>query len=320
MDESLHRRLAATGFVTSRQADDLGVDHHRLARFVRAGDLVRVRAGVYVDGEQHRTADPVARHLLELRAVLGSLGPGYAASHLSAVLAVGLPALIRDLGPLDLVAVGSGTARRDGRLRVHPAVDAGLVVEQDGLAAVAPASAVLQTAALQGVRAGLVAADAALHRGLVPPGALGDALERTPLGRGRRAAEQVVRLADGRSESPGETWARLLFFELGLTGLEPQVELCDADGRVVARVDFLDQRHGLVVEFDGAVKYAGGGTGQAALVAEKRREDAIRRLGYVVLRLVWSDLLDPARVYRLVREAGDLHRCSSSPGWGQPWG
>jgi hypothetical protein len=306
MDDSLRSRLAATGLVTARQADDLGVDQHRLARLVRDGELVRVRAGVYVDGERHRVAEPATRHLMEVRAVLTGLGPGYAASHLSAVVALGLPVLARDVGPVDVVGVGAGKARRDGRLRVHAAVPADLVVGLDGhegLRVVGPASAVLQAAALQGTRAGLIAADAALHRGLLSAAALGESLARTPLSRGRRAAELVTRLADGRSESPGETWARLLFHELGLKGLVPQVELRDAGGRVIARVDFLDRAHGLVVEFDGASKYAGGGTGQAALVAEKIREDAIRRLGYRVLRLVWSDLLDPARLYRLVHEA-----------------
>lgn len=68
-------------------------------------------------------------------------------------------------------------------------------------------------------------------------------------------------------------------------------------------MDLLDREHHLVIEFDGALKYAGGGIGQAALVAEKRREDEIRRFGYRVLRLVWSDLLDPARLLRLVRAA-----------------
>ncbi len=60
------------------------------------------------------------------------------------------------------------------------------------------------------------------------------------------------------------------------------------------------------------MKYAGAAAaGQAALVAEKAREDAIRRLGYVVLRLTWSDLLDPARVLRLVQEARMLARRSA---------
>jgi len=47
-----------------------------------------------------------------------------------------------------------------------------------------------------------------------------------------------------------------------------------------------------VVEFDGAVKYAGA-DGRAALVAEKLREDRLRALGYEVVRIVWSDLARP---------------------------
>jgi len=310
VDDILHLRLLATGVVTARQAGAMGVDHHRLARLVRTGELVRVRSGVYVDGARHRAADPVARHLLEVRAIASSCGPGYAVSHLSSVLVNGLPVLHHDLGPVELAGVGVGKTRTDGRLRVRPPVPPSLVVECDGLAVVRPAAAVLQAAATTGLRAGLVAADAAISRHMVTGDELGEALDVTPLGRGRHLADLVVRLADGRSESPGESWTRLLFHQLGLPPMEPQAVLRDGTGRFVARVDFLDRVHGLVVEFDGALKYAGGGTGQAALVAEKRREDEIRRLGYRVLRLVWSDLLDPARLLRLVREA---QRCRLTP-------
>lgn len=66
MEDALRSRIAATGLVISRQADDLGVDHHRLARLLRDGGLVRVRAGVHVDGERHRVAEPATRHLMEL--------------------------------------------------------------------------------------------------------------------------------------------------------------------------------------------------------------------------------------------------------------
>ncbi|MEO7234058.1 MAG: type IV toxin-antitoxin system AbiEi family antitoxin domain-containing protein [Lapillicoccus sp.] len=303
MDDALRPRLSATGVLTTRQAADLGVDHHRLARHVREGELVRVRAGVYVDGERHRRADPLARDLLEVRAMLTACGVGYAAAHLSAVAVHGLPVLERDLGPVELAGVETGTARRDGRLRIHPPVPARLVTEHDEVAVVRAPSAVLEAEATTGLRAGLVAADAGLHRRAFTPADLEVALVETPLGRGRRTAVQVVRLADARSESPGETWTRLLFHQLGVAPMELQAVIHDEDGRFVARVDLLDRAHRLVVEFDGALKYAGGGTGQAALVAEKRREDAIRRLGYRVLRLVWADLLDPARLLRLVRTA-----------------
>lgn len=49
------------------------------------------------------------------------------------------------------------------------------------------------------------------------------------------------------------------------------------------------------------MKYAGA-DGRGALVSEKRREDALRALGYRVVRLTWSDLRRPERVRALLGE------------------
>jgi very-short-patch-repair endonuclease len=57
-----------------------------------------------------------------------------------------------------------------------------------------------------------------------------------------------------------------------------------------------------IVELDGLVKYAGA-DGRQALIDEKRREDALRSLGYHVVRLIWRDLHDPALVKRLIKDA-----------------
>jgi hypothetical protein len=113
---------------------------------------------------------------------------------------------------------------------------------------------------------------------------------------------RAVEMADGSSESPGESWARLVFAGLALPVPELQVEIRDGGGRLVGRVDLLFRRQGLIVEFDGRVKYEGA-DGRDALFREKRREDALRARGYQVLRLTWSDLHDPARVRSLVSEA-----------------
>jgi hypothetical protein len=75
---------------------------------------------------------------------------------------------------------------------------------------------------------------------------------------------------------------------------KPQDRVTDG-GRIVARVDLMVRRV-LVVEFDGAVKNDGA-QGREALVAEKKREDLLRQLGYGIVRLVWSDLTAPARVH-----------------------
>ena len=44
-----------------------------------------------------------------------------------------------------------------------------------------------------------------------------------------------------------------------------------------------------------AMKYEGA-QGRESLVPEKTREDLLRQRGYGIVRLIWSDLADPARV------------------------
>jgi len=44
------------------------------------------------------------------------------------------------------------------------------------------------------------------------------------------------------------------------------------------------------------------------VVAEKLREDRLRDLGYLIVRLVWSELADPATVARKIRTKLELGR------------
>jgi len=141
----------------------------------------------------------------------------------------------------------------------------------DGLPSVSPGLAVLGTAMLCGVEAGVVAADAALAGGLVKDADLRQSLQQLFRHPSIRDARLVVDLADMRSESPGESRTRLVLQSLALGAVVPQVEIRDDNGRLVARVDFLYEQQRTVVEFDGLVKYSGA-DGREALVAEKRRE------------------------------------------------
>jgi hypothetical protein len=60
-------------------------------------------------------------------------------------------------------------------------------------------------------------------------------------------------------------------------------------------------------EFDGISKYAGA-DGAAALAAEKMREDRIRRLGWGLERVVWSDFRRPERLINRMRQAVRSHQ------------
>lgn len=300
MNELLRLRLVALGGVAlTRDLSDCGYGRHGVSALVRAGHLVRVRAGAFVDGARNRDSDAVTRHLLEARAVARSLGRGYAISHLSAVATLGLPVIASDIGRVHVSTVVQGRSRQDRRLRIHPSLAAADLTVRGGVLVVNPALAVIQTASCDGLRAGLIAADAALARGLVTAGDLTGALASSGLS---GDSARTVEMADGLSESPGESWSRLVFTGLGLPAPELQAEIRDAGGRLVGRVDFLFRNQRLIVEFDGLVKYEGV-EGRDALAREKRREEALRALGYQVVRLTWRDLHDPARVDRVIREA-----------------
>ncbi len=105
---------------------------------------------------------------------------------------------------------------------------------------------------------------------------------------------------DGRSESVGESRLRVIL-RLAEIDVVPQSLIRDEAGRVVARVDFLVDGSNLVIEFDGLVKYTDGGV--EALVAEKRREDRLRSLGYVVFRVTWAELARPEVLLARIRQA-----------------
>ena len=179
---------------------------------------------------------------------------------------LGLPVVTSDIGCVHVSHVGRGKSRRDRRLRVHPPVSAADVTVYGGVLVVNPALAVIQTASCDGLRAGLIAADAALARGLVTARDLAAALASSGLA---GEAARAVEMADGRSESPGESWSRLVFAGLALPAPELQADIRDAGGRLVGRVDFLFREQRLIVEFDGRIKYEGA-DGRDAVFREKR--------------------------------------------------
>lgn len=94
-----------------------------------------------------------------------------------------------------------------------------------------------------------------------------------------------------------------LRFVCRVGGIEviPQATIRDEHGTFVARVDFVVKGTRVVLEFDGRVKYADGAG--RALWDEKRREDRLRALGYLVLRVIWADLADPITLVARIRHA-----------------
>lgn len=162
------------------------------------------------------------------------------------------------------------------------------------------AQALVDLAKEHGTIPAVVTADAALSRGLVSMETLMSAAKpwlRKPRGGRVRA---LLDLVDGRSESVAESRTRCTLAVGGLT-MVPQVEIRDRAGRFVARVDGLIEGSSVIIEVDGKLKYASGDPD--VLWKEKTREDRLRALGYVVVRITWSDLENPGRLLAKVRAA-----------------
>lgn len=289
--------LTHGGAFAAHDAYAAGLEPADLEAAVRKGRLERVRRAAYVDATAWAGAAPEERYRLKARAVLRSR-PGSAASHHAALALHGLPLWRADLTRIDVIGAVDQAVSRSG-LWVHPRRLAP-VTAVEGVATVEPAHAVVRTALTMGPECAIAAGDRGLHTGLLTMGQLDEAAAAVTPHEGRRRVLAVLKQLDAAAESVGETRTRLVLTGLGLS-VTSQFELRDARGGFVARTDFLVEGR-VVVEFDGRIKYQGP-DGEKALWAEKRREDAIRALGYPVVRLTWADLEDPRRVLAKIRAA-----------------
>jgi hypothetical protein len=127
---------------------------------------------------------------------------------------------------------------------------------------------------------------------------------RYGIAQGRRTAA----LLDSRSESPGESMSRVVFFEHGIPMPTPQLRVYDHRGRFVGRSDFGWEEQRTLGEFDGRSKYGRlllkpGQTPEDALFEEKQREDRLRDSGWQIVRWVWADLYAPAPLLGRLRRA-----------------
>lgn len=286
-----------------------GVAPREITRAVRAGELVRLRRNALVDGRLWLDAKPWERHVLRARSVAATLAPDspVALSHHSALAVWGVSVHGVD-DRVHLTATDGRRGRNDARVSFHRPVPAPFVTRHRGIALVRPAAACLQVAALAGGEAGLVSADAALREGCCTSADLRDALSALGVARTSRAPAMVASLADHRIESAAESRARWVFSLAGLAQPTPQVVIRDEHERFVARVDFLVEEYGVVIEVDGMGKY----DDIRDLRAEKVREDRLRELGYEVVRLTWSELSDPDTVVRKVVAAVSRSRTRSA--------
>jgi len=122
----------------------------------------------------------------------------------------------------------------------------------------------------------VVLIDAMAHAGLVDPAELKQFALDHPRVRGLWQVVRVADLADPLAESPMETRQRLVLVFAGLPRPVSQLNVYDAAGRFVARLDLAYEAEKVAVEYDGADHWH-------QRRHDDRRRDALRSLGWTVL-------------------------------------
>ncbi|MEN0083595.1 MAG: hypothetical protein AAGC66_02390 [Leifsonia sp.] len=172
-------------------------------------------------------------------------------------------------------------------------------IDVDGLPVTTPVQTWLDLAPLLSVAELIVAADYLVGAkvGLTTPAELRDAIAQSQGRRGiARLREALQRVRVG-SESPGETQLRLLLVSAGLPEPVLNLDVRDATGHFVARVDMAYPAAGVALEYEGDVHRVDRYT----WMKDIRRREQVEDLGWRMVRVTASDLRNPETLVRRLR-------------------
>ena len=268
---------------------------------MRCGAWIAVRPGAYIDTPD--AADPYAAArttaIARVAAAVLQLETPLVVSHGSAALLWGLPAPTG--APVHLTQTSKPCRNARGLVRHSHRLSDTDATTLSGIPVTTLARTVLDCAATLPPSVALAIVDAALHTGLDRTACV-DLLSQTPGRRGAIQARALLDLGDDGAESPGESRVRHVLLAAGLPRPETQVPVDTHLGTFWTDLGWPAWR--LLAEYDGRGKYTAGGSTTAAVLAEKRRQDAIEEAGYRVLRITSDDLRSPAGlVDRVIRAA-----------------
>lgn len=242
------------------QALAQGLTRAEIDRRLETGELVRLRHGWYAEPTKD---DPrtgwegcVDQHLARLTCALASR-PGHSASHTSAGLLHDLAVTVAGSTPVHLTTIERVPAsRRYEGLRIHRSES---VENHTELVGGVRATTVVRTAAdilrTRTLPHGVAMLDDALRRGKLDLEDLRAMVNRQVRWGGRPRALAAIHLADPSRESWGESFSFVHLHLLGHPLPIAQVEVYDANGTFLARLDGLWPETGVVGECDGDMKY-----------------------------------------------------------------
>ncbi len=303
-------RTTRSALILRQDAFDKGFNADDIKRKIARGEWTVLRPGAYLQAAEYPPLTAAQRHLLQIDAELPWASEHAVVSHLSAACEHGIE-LLNEPRRTVLVTnpVGSCGHRRPllHTYRARLEDDECLVLRGHRVTGVA--RTIVDIARTRSFEEAVVAADSALHHGLVTVDELLSAVNRAGRRAGSRRARRVVIFAVAEAESVGESRSRVLMAHERLPTPQVQFRIHDLDGSVFAVSDFGWKEFDTVGEFDGAEKYGRlltpGERPGDKVFQEKAREDRIRDAGLQVVRWTWDELDRPKDLAARIRRTLD---------------
>ncbi|WP_434612917.1 hypothetical protein [Arthrobacter sp. A5] len=304
-------------WITSADDPDDEYFSRRLSLRAKAGELMRVRQGLYLPTPVWKDLKPWEQYRMRIEAVHRTARSAPIFCHRASAQVWGIP-VITIPALVDTFEGRSGGGHSGaGVYRHRTDLSKVCTAQVDGLTVTSK----LQTARDLAVVLPFPEAVAAMDRILSPRLLVGEQRSRPiqkshmeismkllPHANYIRRVERVLAFADGLSGSPGESLSRAHMVQFGFPAPELQHEVRDGQGRI-GYTDFYWKELGLVGEFDGWVKYSrgeflAGDLPADALWKEKVREDRIRDTGLRVTRWMWTEVSNPELLRQRLLGAG----------------
>ena len=283
------------GPFTAKMADAAGITRQHLRQLLAQGVVRRILRGVYVPAD---LPDSIS---LRARAARLVTSPYAVLCDRTAAWIHGIDVMWHaehDVPPpLDtFVLRGHCRPQRSGTYPGQRDLAECDLIEIEGMLVTTPLRTALDLGCALPRRDALAALDAFMRvYGLSRDDLVGE-LPRYFRRRGVRQLRGLVRLADPRSESPGESWTRMEIIDSNLPAPKTQWEII-RNGRVLFRLDLAYPGLKICIEYDGEEFHDSDEDKES----DEHRREWLRARGWIVI-VVCKDDFTPERVTRWTEE------------------
>jgi len=252
---------------------------------MKSGELTRLRRGLYLPPQQDDGNDSSYQNYLRRIAAAAKQFPDDILSHESAAVLWGLSGF-----PLPKTVKFStsnkGTINPKGVRRHFAHLPSGQVQQIQGIQITSLERTLVDCVRVLHIRDAIALADIAASTGIQSEACRVINSEMTNP-RFRKKADAILTLMSPTSDSPPESYLRLLALHAGFPQPIPQLRV-QVKGNTYY-LDIGDLNVKIALEYDGEVKY----TGSSVYFQEKIRGDNLRDAGWTVIRVTKHDFREP---------------------------